>query len=436
MRIGWICLLLAACGDDGVSASISGVNPPAAFTGRTTRVTVSGFGTGWTEEATVDFGDGVTVGEIVAASPTALVATLTVDDAAAPGPRDVVVGQGGQTLTYAQGFTLEAPLAVEVTGTPAQGSVIDVTVRSRAFDLVFDDTAFSLDLGLGIRTVEGTLLVSPFEATAQAVVDVDVRTGPRDVVVSNGPPEAAVLLRAPGGLDVQARTPTPLKLGASVSGLEDEPFGTQLYSLTPNAGHVVDLRASAANPMAEPSVAVLPASGSFLDVLAFSYRDFFEAGSESTFYLVYVDRSGTSEYSYTLRASQVMPVTRIDEASPEVDNDTYATATLGGALPLRLAAVLESASDQDWYAIDIAPADGGRTLTVGTYGGDYRTDTVIEVFGADGTTRLGESADDVYLDSLDVPTVAGGGRHYLKLSYSPDGFSAADTRYRAIVKLE
>jgi hypothetical protein len=441
-----------ACGDDGssVEPSINGVFPGSLFTGRTSDVTISGFGTDWGEAAAIDFGEGVEVDQIVVASPTALVATVRVDGTAAVGARDVTVTEGDQALVYAGGFRLESPIEAQIVGTAAQGSILDVTLRSRDFEIPFDDTStgdgfftplvypnFTMDLGRGVVMIAGSLSVTPFEASARFLVDVTAAAGPRDIVVMNGPPGMTEELRGASGLDLAARTAVPLELGASVTGTEDEPFGTQLYSMTPNAGHVVDLRSSAANPDALPSVAVLSSSGSFDDVLAFSDRDFFEATAASTFYLVYWDRTGTEDYAYTLRASQVLPATTLDEAAPEPDNDTQATALpAGGPLPVRLSGALEAAGDQDWFAVTIEAADAGRTLTVGTYGGDYFTDTVIEVFGPDGTTSLGRSLDAVYLDSVDVPSAAGGGTHYIKLSYSSYGFDPSQTRYRAIVKLE
>ena len=55
---------------------------------------------------------------------TAIVATISVDPAAATGPRDVTVTGGDITVTYAGAFDIEAPLDVFATyGTVAQGSV-------------------------------------------------------------------------------------------------------------------------------------------------------------------------------------------------------------------------------------------------------------------------------------------------------------------------
>src|SRR5438477_3691817 len=70
-------------GFDG-GASVSGVVPSAVAQGSEYDVTLSGFATAWTDQATVSFGPGVTVSRVKAASVTSLVVHLKVAADATP----------------------------------------------------------------------------------------------------------------------------------------------------------------------------------------------------------------------------------------------------------------------------------------------------------------------------------------------------------------
>ena len=85
---------------------MSGIQPPHAYIGRSQELLISGSSTAWTDATAVSFGEGVTVDEVVAASPAALRVKITVADGAALGPRDVTVG--GATLRTT--FAVESPL--------------------------------------------------------------------------------------------------------------------------------------------------------------------------------------------------------------------------------------------------------------------------------------------------------------------------------------
>src|SRR5688500_11997442 len=64
-------------GGETGEASISGVSPGDVFVGRGAEVLVVGNNTGWEDGVAVDFGAGVTVDEVVVASPTALMVSIT-----------------------------------------------------------------------------------------------------------------------------------------------------------------------------------------------------------------------------------------------------------------------------------------------------------------------------------------------------------------------
>jgi len=361
------------------------------------------------------------------------------------GPRDVKVGG----MTYEQGFTLESPLGVTVQGTAAQGSVATVVVQSRAFDITFDDTAtgdgfftpleytnFTMDAGEGLQMVPNSLSVSPYEARAMFFIDVTVDAGPRDITIESGPAGSTTTMLAPGAMEVAARTAMPIPLGTPATGMQEEAYGTQLYSVSPATGSVVDLRVSAASSEASAMMAVLPSNGRWDSMISFAERSFFEPASASdTFYLVYYDASGAVDYSYTVNAAQVTPAMLMDETTPEPANDSRETAQSAAQMPFRISGALDAQEDEDWFSFTVSAADAGRTITVGTYAGDATTDTVVQVLGPDGSP-LGESDDASFLDSLSVSSAAGGGTHYVQIRHSTYPYDASNSHYRAIVKLD
>src|SRR5579884_2296984 len=109
--------------------SISDVQPSTAFLTRKAHVTISGYATSWTDATKVDFGAGITVSNVHAASPTALVADIAIDKTAALGPRDVVVTDTAGKDTYKQAFTVAPPAVLELQGSLAQGSIAIATVK-------------------------------------------------------------------------------------------------------------------------------------------------------------------------------------------------------------------------------------------------------------------------------------------------------------------
>jgi len=106
-------------GEPGEDASppvpaVSAVFPGAAAQGETLTVTVLGTDTAWDETTEIDFGDGVTVEDVVVGSGSWLSATVTVADDAADGPRDVVATTGDETTQPAVFQVTDAPPDIQV----------------------------------------------------------------------------------------------------------------------------------------------------------------------------------------------------------------------------------------------------------------------------------------------------------------------------------
>lgn len=153
-RFALVFTLAAACGSsnnnnspDGgttITPSVSIAEPAVAFLGRTLDVHLAGFGTMWTDATTVDFGIGVKVNKVTAASDTGLTANITVADTAAEGARDITVTDGATVETYKASFTVRSPLTLGTPlGTVAQGSIFFLHVDDADHDNPFDSTAMS-----------------------------------------------------------------------------------------------------------------------------------------------------------------------------------------------------------------------------------------------------------------------------------------------------
>ena len=83
---------------------IAGVAPDSAAPGASVQVTITG--NGYAPPASVSFGDGVSVSNVVVKSATEITADLAVAAGAGPGSRSVSVSVGGKTVTSASKFTV------------------------------------------------------------------------------------------------------------------------------------------------------------------------------------------------------------------------------------------------------------------------------------------------------------------------------------------
>jgi len=419
-------------GEEGPSAdpSISAITPGKAFISRRADVTISGFNTVWTDGVSIDFGPGITIVDKKIASPTAIVATIEIDAAAAIGPRDVNVTEGDAKVTYAGAFTLETPLEVTFLGTQAQGSILvgsakqrdlstpfDLTTTGDGFftPLVYTNLAVSGSAGVA-GGVEGAQL---YGADLTVFTDVTAAAGPGDVTVASGLPGEEILSPAPGSLQIAARQPTAITPGMILNGTVDQPFATVLYQYTPSGpGKIIAVEALADSPDASPAFAVLPASGKFADLIAFEEAPTVEVGAEPV-YFIYWDNTGTSGYGFDVSVTELVPA----EVEP---NNTCAQAQVVATLPASLDAFkLSDKDDQDWLAIDIAEADVGKAIHVVTTPGEAQTDTFVEIVDSDCTTVLGESEDSNYHEDFTSSPITTPGKYFIKISNSTYGYSGA-----------
>ena len=180
--------------------TILSVAPSAVAAGATRDVTISGALTHFAAGvSTADFGAGVTVHALDVTSPTSAVANLTVAPGAKADFRDVTVTTGGETAaeTVPGPFLVVAapPAVARLSGASprsgARGSTVDVelTGAGTAFE---DGTSVASVSGRGVRVLS-TTVHSPASAVARLEIAPDAPLGFRDVSVTTGAQDAALL---------------------------------------------------------------------------------------------------------------------------------------------------------------------------------------------------------------------------------------------------
>jgi hypothetical protein len=442
----WIAALLAGgCADgtggrpdagDDTEASISGVIPGEVFVGRDADLLIIGSNTSWADGVSVDLGRGVTVNGVSVASPTALLVKVSADATATLGARDVRVDD----LAYAAGFELLTPLQLNVQGVIAQGSLSFVRVTNLDLATPFDTTIGS-DGGfpnIQIKAGEGTSAqveaVEPYSIEMLFLVDVDAATGPQDLEVLSGPPGLELAFRFPGAFDMIQRQPMPLTSGLPSASSVDEPFESLLYSIAPDERSLLLAGAVAQSAEASPRVALLPASGSFDDLIIFGPTA--RVVADELHYIIYWDNAGVSGYDFELNAQAATLAASLPEGEP---NDVRGQAALVAATPAAMEeASLLALNDEDWVRFDLTADDlrDGKIIHAITFGDDPLTDTIVTVFR--GTTELaasGDSDDFGVMDEVSTAPVTTAGTYYVRVTASPF-LDLAHTGYSVAVLLE
>ena len=419
-----------AAADEPAAAdpSISAVYPNRAFLERTLDVTISGDDTEWTDAVAVDFGDGIRVDSVRVASPTGLVARITVDEDAALGARDVTVREGEVEAVYAGAFTLQAPLAFKVLhGTRAPGSILNGKLVQHDMSTPFDPVDNTLYVEEGFNV--DYFYAQQYGAEFALLVDVPVAPGTYDLHVVSGAAGSQVRSTGPDILPIGARTPLPLKEGDNLGTL-NEPYGSVLYTFTPPVEPTrLTFTVTASVQGATPVLAVLPASGRFADLLGADARVVVDTDAAEPIYVIYWDAAGAEKHDYTINlvaAPPPPPETEPNDECSAADRVASSSSTLGS---------LRDVSDVDWFVFTVDEADVGKAVHVLTQPGEPTTDTVVEVFAGDCTTSLGgPSPDYSYHEDFTSSPVTAAGDVYVKVSHSPDASEGAD--YELVIALE
>jgi hypothetical protein len=418
-------------------------------------VTISGYATSWTDKTTLDFGAGITVANIHAASPTALVADITIDKTAALGPRDVVINDATKE-TYSQGFTIAPPALLTLQGTLSQGSILYANVELQDQSTPFDTTGTQDPLS-GAITYTNLAFAVPNGVTASVntattnnlqiflTVDVDATVGAADLDLLSGPAgdTTDAEFPVPGGFTVTAQTATALG-AAPAAGNVKSAYDSGLYSYTPSASlSIVDITASSSVTGANAGFALLPKSGHFADYLGF-FQAASGTGTSATttllpssadiYYAVYWDNSGAVG-AYTLGATGTAPAAT--KATTATDG-SKGGAIVATALPFVLTAGdFTTGTSADWVQVNTGAGDAGKVIHVQTFG-DPLTDLSINIVTMNGTTSIGGDVgnepggpDDVTSSAVTASTT-----YYVIFAAGTFAFDPADGTYEGLIRVQ
>jgi hypothetical protein len=437
---------LVGCADDP-EQSLNGVSPANGFIGRTVRVQVSADNASFKDGVSLDFGTGVTVGEVTVASPTAVFAELTIADTAPLGKHDVTVHNGSETLSLKEAFKLESPVAVELQGTLAQGSVVTFTATNLDLTHLYDATCGASFFGicllytnLDVQTPAGVTavvdLVEPFRLSGTLYVDTDAQGG--EIKFVSGPAtDATKQVSSAMGTETQfmQRGPVTLTAGTPTTTTVAAAFDSHLYSFDAAATSLARMGVSPGDPDASPRVYVLPATGRFTEMVAASAAPNVVSDTASKYFAVYFDGSGLSGYSYAIRVNPLALMALADTEGTN-GNNTLANAQPGTAPVLFRNAMFATTSDQDWFRFPVTANDVGKSVHVIT-AGDPRTDTFVYVYGNTMTNALGNQDDSVHEDFVSAPIESGTTLVHVRITPStPQYYDPAHNTYVAAVWLE
>jgi hypothetical protein len=428
------------------SMSISAVIPESVFLARRADVTISGFGTNWSATTTVSFGAGIAVENIVVASPTALVASISIAKTTAIGPRDVTVLDGANTGVYAGAFKVESPVEISIQGTKAQGTLLLGHAKNRDPSTPFDTTAGAGGTGfanlafgpVGPGIAPQINNVTPYGIDFLVFVDPNAATGPVDLDFISGPPGAQNNdeFPAPAAFNLDPRSPIALGANTSSTGMVSAPYASDLYRFTVPAGLLIsDLSVSTTAMNAVPSVAMLDSSASFATgFLTFGPNFTTVTSTSQPFYAIYWDNSGTTGYSYSITTHQTMAGPIHSEMEPNTSTTT-AQAIGSLATPFILDGNLVDSSDVDYYSFNATMADVGMHFHVQTLLPAAATDTMVDVQQTDGTS-LGGPVDNGQQEDFTSDAIPAPGKYYIVVS-TGSGFvgNGMAGPYRLLVRL-
>jgi len=427
-------------GGGGVTPTANGVFPSQGFAGRTVRVEVSGDATEWSSSTTLSFGDSVTVGTITVASPTDLIADITIDPSATLGMRNVTVTDGGSTYTLSNAFEIDAPATLTFQGVVAQGGISVFTVDNADVEHPFDTTSTTDEFGdvtytnIAMTGPSGANwlieTVTDFQISGVLVTDVDAASGDGTVTIASGPAGGTVV-SSTADVMVNARTATALTANTAAQGSVTNPYDSQLYSYTPGtAPDVQDLALATTSTTAAPAVLVLPASGHYSDFITFgAVSDTINATAGGEQYFIYWDNTATAGYNYT--------ITENDTALTHTTALTTAEDTTAAAAAITLPTLgnngsFGGASGQQWMKFTLAAADVGKKIHViatSTDASDVQVDVYPSLADATaGTGQVIDACDDGGdADCVSAATTAAG-TYYIEVQpgfFGGDAFTAA-----------
>jgi hypothetical protein len=432
---------VAACGgsDDGEPALIA-VFPDAGFAGRTTTLILVGEFTEFSEESEVDFGEGIAVESVIVLGGTGLMIEIRAAVDAALGARTVSV----DGLDLPGGFSLASPVAVEILGTPAQGSLAILELTNldllNPFDLTRDEDGALLNLSVEFDGAgfAGLARVSSNVVEIQLGLDVHAAPGPLVVDLLSGPAGRALVSRA--SFDVAARTPTMIT-SSTVSGSLANGFDSALFEISASelTGFIVEPPDTI---FGTARTFLLGPSGSFDDLAPDVAENFFGfipiplanvVPPGESVYLILWDGIDDEGFSYSFDVDLVEAPNTITHAEPnDTPGQAQEVAVPGGVLD----ATFSSAADEDWYAVNVGSEDIGKVITVVT-GGYSLADPAIQIFAPDGETAMSDLIDGAFFDHAFSDPTTEQGLHFVRITSSDFGPTVpAQSDHFVVITLE
>ncbi|MGC2637763.1 MAG: Ig-like domain-containing protein [Acidobacteriaceae bacterium] len=215
----------------GVPA-ISSAAPGSAAAGSSANVVINGAFTSFQQNVTtVSFGSGINVTAVTVASATQLTASITVNDNATVGSRDITVTTNSQQETLSNGFSVTpgTPVITEINpnyGNP--GQTLSVNIYGQYTNWVNGTTVANFGTNV---TVNSTTVSSPTQLAANITINAAAPVGPVDVTTTTSSEVESVA----GGFTIQAATiPAPsvlsLSPGPNVGGLPLNTNFTAVFS--------------------------------------------------------------------------------------------------------------------------------------------------------------------------------------------------------------
>ena len=419
-----------------ITPSVSAVNPPYAFLGRTVDLTIAGNGTSWSSATTVAFADtNVKVNKVTAASASGLIVNVTVGAAAMLAPTDVTITDGANMEVYKGGFTVKEPLLVTVDqmgGVPQGGQAI-LHVEMLDTTTPFDANTTTITLSSKDLTVLGTPAPTDFAVDVQVEADVLATVGTVDLTVSSGPTGSAITSPAAKAFSIAARTPTMLSPTAPATGMIMTQDDTALFELVPADASQRFVQFTIGSMSGFVAGVAIPKDGKYADALAPGFGLLYGEGTMSTdpIYLVIQDGLDPNTFGPGMTPAD-LKVTTFESTCTAVaetaetaaaNNDAYKTAQAVATLPALVNATLGYGTvtpnaDVDTFKITV-PA--GKTTIHAATGGDALTDTVIDILDSTGTSINGPSSDADYQEDYSATGLTAG-TYYVQVSASQQGF--------------
>lgn len=423
------------------TSSVSGITPDHVFLARTAEVTISGFGTSWSSSTTVDFGAGITVKKLTVASPTALVANISIDKGATMGARDVTVKDAAGNATYSGAFKVISPIELTLQGNVAQGSIVTAHVKNLDLANPFDTTQGNLSLTAGTGVLGLAQNVTDFGAEFLIAIDVPA-IGTQDIDVVSGAPNdpTDVEFPAPKAITIATRMATALTAGTPVNGNIMQAYDSYLYSYTPSstALTILDFAATPSAPTANSQAAMylLPKSGSWTNQLTGGTSFSWLSSATDPFYAVYADLSGATG-AYTASVTATTPAAN---AAATASDGTRGTALTASALPFVLTSgALDAKHTSDWVSYKATAADVGKRFWVQTTS-DFQTDIAITAYDSSGTNQVGQPVENLNLftgqtgpDDGTIGPIPSAGTYYIVFA-AGQAFDPAHGNYQGIIR--